>query len=310
MLILVNKTSNSGQGAVKWEKVEHYLKQQKISYDARCPGSADECVDIIRQEIKADQKLFIAAGGDGTANLVLNTLFNPETDAPYDGITYGAIGLGSSNDFHKPFEDFPDADGVPLRVNESAAKAVDVGMVTFTDINGKEGKQYFILNASIGFVAQGNAYFNSGKKILNWINSKSNDLAIAYTILVNLFTYKNFKATIQLDDKPASDHNVTAMGIIKKVQFAGDLKYDTPVTDDDGMFDVNLWENMGKIRLIRTISSVSEGKFTGLPNTRTWRAKKVGIIPEKPIPLEYDGEISYVTKADLSVLPKILNVCR
>jgi diacylglycerol kinase family enzyme len=310
MLILVNKNSNSGEGARKWATVEKKIKKMGLSYDANYPSSEQECIEVIKNDLTNGRKVFIAAGGDGTANLVLNTIIDKSKDRVYPGIAYGAIGLGSSNDFHKPFDEYPDIDGIPYRVDHENAKDIDVGKLLFTDINGKEHVRYFVLNSSIGFVAECNDYFNSGKKVLNWINSKSNDIAILYTTLVQLFKYKNIKLKLSIDDGQEEDIVVSNMSICKKVQFAGDFRYDTPVTEDDGMFDVCIWGDMNKLRLIKTIMALSEGKFTGLPGTQVYRAKKVKIISEKPISLETDGEISKILSAELSVLPKILKVCR
>lgn len=309
LLILVNKTSNSGEAAGRWERVKKGLDSRAISYNAVFPTGSDDCRAKVIEEIENGGTTIIPAGGDGTVNCALNAVMDPETDTPRGDIAFGGIALGSSNDFHKPFENYTNIDDITLRINHEKTTMTDVGKAEFTDTDGNTRTRYFILNSSIGFVAEGNALFHSGSKILNFINSKSNDLAIIYAILVNIVTFKRFKASIRLDDTEPQDFTVSAMGILKKVQFAGDMRYDTPVTADDGMFDVNLWENMGRIRLIKTLAALFDGRFTGLPNTRTWRAKEVYITPEKPVHLEFDGEIEKIVSAKLSVLPKILKVC-
>ncbi len=309
MLILVNKTSNSGKGAGRWDKVEKGLDSLGISYNAVYPKNADDCTSMVLHEIENGGKIIIPAGGDGTVNCALNAVMDPATDTPRGDIVFGGIALGSSNDFHKPFNNYMSIEDITLRIDQEKTTLTDVGKVEFIDTYGNKKIHYFILNSSIGFVAEGNALFHSGSKILNFINSRSNDLAIIYAILVNLVTFKRFKSSIALDDNAPEDFTVSAMGILKKVQFAGDMKYDTPVTADDGMFDVNLWENMGRMRLIKTMAALFDGRFTGLPKTRTWRAEKVTITPDKPVHLEFDGEIAKITTAKLSVLPKILKVC-
>ena len=102
MLILVNKGSNSGSGAGKWDIVEKKFQEIGLSYDARYPTSEQECLDVLNKELSGGQKNIIAAGGDGTVNLILNALIDEKTDKVDPGINFGAIGLGSSNDFHKP----------------------------------------------------------------------------------------------------------------------------------------------------------------------------------------------------------------
>ncbi|HNV48294.1 MAG TPA: hypothetical protein PKJ16_14710, partial [Spirochaetota bacterium] len=238
-----------------------------------------------------------------------NAIMDPSRDRPRASVIFGAIGLGSSNDYHKPMDQSPRIADVPAHIDDKNARLVDVGKAVMVDTAGKKIVRYFILNASIGFVAEGNAYFNTNKPVLAWFKRRNTDLAILYTIIVMLCTYKNIKASISLDGGIRKRYTITSLGILKKVQFSGDFVYDTPVTADDGMFDVNLWENMGRIGILGTLAALSKGKFTGRKKTRTWRAQSVEIAPDRPIHLELDGETTEIVSAELSVVHKAVKIC-
>jgi len=309
MLILVNASSSSGRAAERWEAVEKELANQKFKYTAVATQSEAHATQVVRDAIKKGEKFFVAAGGDGTVNGVLNAIMDPSRDRPRASVIFGAIGLGSSNDYHKPMDQSPRIADVPAHIDDKNARLVDVGKAVMVDTAGKKIVRYFILNASIGFVAEGNAYFNTNKPVLAWFKRRNTDLAILYTIIVMLCTYKNIKASISLDGGIRKRYTITSLGILKKVQFSGDFVYDTPVTADDGMFDVNLWENMGRIGILGTLAALSKGKFTGRKKTRTWRAQSVEIAPDRPIHLELDGETTEIVSAELSVVHKAVKIC-
>ena len=97
--------------------------------------------------------------------------------------------------------------------------------------------------------------------------------------------------------------------MLKSPHFAGGMRYDTGVHRDDGMFDVNVWEQMSRARLVSTVIGLYRGRFQGRPHTRALRGRVVELASESPMPLELDGEIFPVVSAELSVVPRALWVC-
>ena len=71
----------------------------------------------VRREIEDGTRLFIAAGGDGTVSALADELVWARGRIPLGEFTLGAVGLGSSNDFHKPFGRA--VGGVPVRIEPS-----------------------------------------------------------------------------------------------------------------------------------------------------------------------------------------------
>jgi diacylglycerol kinase family enzyme len=309
VLIIANATANAGRGAERWAAVERELRARRVVFEARLTASATEADEVVRSAIAAGERVIVAAGGDGTMNGVLNALMDPATDRPRGDVAFGAIGLGSSNDFHKPFAAERTIAGVPARVSSTEVRARDVGKAVSRLPGGGVRTRYFLLNASLGAVAQANAFFNAGDRVLRWLKPRSVEAAILYAALATIARGPRLRLALSLDGGPEETVTVSTMGILKSVHFAGGMRYDTKVTPDDGMFDVNLWERMGRVRLVRTMVSLYGGRFTGLPGARCLRARAVRIVPEPPVHLELDGEVSEVERAELSVLPGVLHVC-
>lgn len=302
MLILVNLGANGGKGAARWAAVEAELRARGVAFEARETESAADARRILAE---TKDPVVVAAGGDGTVNGTLNAILKlGRTD-----LTLGAIGLGSSNDFHKPFAEERTVAGVPVRIRSDRAEVVDVGRAVLHAPEGGTQVRHFVLNASLGFVAEGNAFFNTDDPTLLWFKRRNVEAAILYTAFRNLVTFRHIEAVIRLDDGPEMRAPLASLGILKKVHFAGGMKYDTPVAADDGMFDVNVWGRMNRADILRTMVSLYRGRFRGLPRTNVWRARRVTVVPEKPVHFETDGETTRIARAELEVLPKALRVC-
>jgi diacylglycerol kinase (ATP) len=309
MLVLLNPRSNGGAAAKRWPAVRSAM--QRLRPDAQFvePASAAEAQSAIAVGIAAGHDAIVVAGGDGTVNLALNVVMDPATDRPsVPRVALGAIGLGSSNDFHKPIVPERDLAGAPARVDVDGATAVDVGKATIQLPGGGQLVRYFLLNASMGMVADGNNAFNTGRGLVRWLKSRNVDLAIA------VCTAK-VVAALCVPHVAVGSHGwdydgpIANVGVLKSVYFAGGMRYDTAVVDDDGQFDVNIWRAAGRLAICRLVFGLYRGRFLSSPLAISHRCDSVDLRPRTPCPLELDGEIVVAQSARLNVLRTALKVC-
>lgn len=311
MLVVLNPESNAGTALRRWQPIEERLRATRADLVVELPGDADQAEKLVRTCLQADSapEVIVAAGGDGMVNLVLNALMDPATDRPRrSGIALGAIGLGSSNDFHKPMAGRTRIGEVPTRIDVDRAETVDVGKATMLLPDGRRVVRYFLLNASLGLVAAGNHSFNTATGLTAWLKSRNVEAAIIAAALTNIVTLQPLSVQIRGTDWIHATP-VTNVGVLKSVHFAGGMYYDTPVTRADGMFDVNIWESSGRLRILGLIANLYRGRFAGSPLATCYRDTAVELRPARPCPLELDGEITIVESARLEVLPRVLRVC-
>ena len=174
-----------------------------------------------RCRASAGHDAIIAAGGDGTVNLALNAIMDPATDRPRSPqVALGAIGLGSSNDFHKSGAPQGCLAGAPARVDVAGAAAVDVGKAT-VQLPGKgQLVRYFLLNASMGLVADGNHAFNTSGGLIAWLKLRNVDLAIA-ACAVHAVAALRLPHVAVTSDGWGYDGPIANIGVLKSVYFAG-----------------------------------------------------------------------------------------
>ncbi|HEY9720529.1 MAG TPA: diacylglycerol kinase family protein [Oscillatoriaceae cyanobacterium] len=308
MIVVVNANAHAGKGLARWRAVEPLVQARYPHRAVLCETEAQARTAVIAA-CASGEAVIAAAGGDGCVNLVLNAVMDPETDAPRHPIALGAIGLGSSNDFHKPRSTERDLGGIPVALSPTAGKRMDLGRADWIAPGGERGTSYFLLNSSMGATAAGNYDYNHPTGLLALFKGLNTDLAIQWATLRTIARFSNVSATIEVDGQPVATGPISNLGVIKRQHFAGGMRYDTPVTPDDGLFDVNLCAGMSRLEFIRAVMAIEKGRFTGLPKTHHWRASQVRLVPEAPAPLELDGEVRLIQEVTLRVVPRAIHVC-
>lgn len=310
MIVVVNASAHGGRGRAIYERLAPELAE-RWPHQAVFPEGEAAARQAVIDAALAGEAVIASASGDGGVHLLVNTLMDPATDAPRWPVAVGAIGLGSSNDFHKPRQAGNDVQGVPVALDPQRGERVDLGRVDFRTPDGAPHTEYFVLNSSFGAVAEGNARYNQPSVILSGLKRISVGAAIQWCTLETMAGFRNVPARVEVDGEALELTTISTLGVIKRVHFAGDLRYDTPVTPADGQFDVNLAHDMNRIEMIRAMLALSSGKFlaAGLPKTLHRRATRVHVVPAAPAALELDGEVRQVVEATFRVIPQALQLC-
>jgi diacylglycerol kinase (ATP) len=307
MIILLNPHAGGGTALEKWRRVSAILPpiREKAEFCFLDAHTAPD--EIVKSGVLRGDNHFLAAGGDGTVNTALNAIMHLP-DSLRDRVILGAIGLGSSNDFHKPGDAGHMVEGVPVRLDFQRPAWHDVGNVLIHH-NGHSSSHYFLINASAGITARGNALFNNPGPMLAWLKRTSTPMAILYAALRAISVHENLPCTIAIQGGDPVPVNLTNIGIVKNPHFSGSLHYEGPANVADGNFQIFLAEDMHLIERIGLLKALSSGRFGGLAKTRSWRAPAMTIASTRTFPLELDGEVYQTDRAEFKVLPQTLQVC-
>jgi diacylglycerol kinase family enzyme len=261
----------------------------------------------VRRAVQDGIRVFIAAGGDGTVNALGNALVEARDGHPLEAFIIGAVGLGSSNDYHKPYADR--VRGIPVKANPEKSRPRDVCRARYVAADGSQHQRHFIISASMGATAEANAFFNSGDRIQRWLKPRWTGGAILYSALATIATYRNIPARMVLDEEEF-ESDVTNLSVLKTPYLSGSFRFDTPVAKDDGYLSVNLCEGLSRLSTLGTLVDLARGKFIGRPGRRHWQARRLTVEPDRPAALELDGEVTVVRKVVFDVLEERIRECR
>lgn len=302
MVILLNAHCYGGKGFEKWNKIKDYI----LSADTIVLRSNIEALtDKLKTCIENGETKFVAAGGDGTLNFLMNNLIETATKNQLSKITIGAIGIGSSNDFHKPFSE--KISGIPVCMNFQNALCRDVCKISYDSNEGKVDK-YFIINASIGITAEANNYFNEPDLILNKLKQFSTKTAILFSAIKALFVYRNLDCEILVNGNKLNS-NITNLGITKNPHFSGDFCYDTVASYSSGEIDVHLAHDMNKVEVLGLMKALISNSFSKLRKTKSWKTNFLEVNSKNNFAVEFDGEIIITNKVEFRVLNNFIKVC-
>lgn len=301
--IIVNPHCHQGAGWKRWK----HIRSQVIEQLPDAKEIVTENTDALGLQLASifnsnEESCIVSAGGDGSIHLIANAILQHEQPLNH---ALGAIGLGSSNDFLKPFQTF--VKNVPVRINTNYRVAQDVGEVSYIDELGVKQKKYFIINASIGVTAEGNANFNNPGKTLKWLKKIHTDSAITYAALTSIFAYRNKPVTIRFNGKEMQ-MAVSNVNILKIPFVSGSLHYKQNILPDDGLLGLNICRDMKRTELIQTLMQLEKGKFIPGEKRLSTSTQKIQILSPDPIVFECDGETTESTNIEIIVKQQAINL--
>jgi diacylglycerol kinase (ATP) len=308
--VILNPLANAGNGRKRWKSLlESETAARAGLRDAPVfDGPPFNLQAWVSERLRQGARRFVAAGGDGTVHAVVNALMMAPERAGIEpeAIKLGAVGLGSSNDFQKPYlkEGREKAAGIACRLQFSQASTHDLGRATLDGV-----PRFFVINASIGVTAEANWQFNEARGGLGFLKRRWVDGAIVATALSAFAKYRNFDIKLAVGDEASREVSLTNLGVVKNVHFSGQMRYDLAQAPDDGLFGVHLCEGMSRLEMVKILSALSSGRFSGIPKTSSWQASRVEAASPYLFAVETDGEVTRARQAVFENLRRELRVC-
>ncbi len=307
--VVLNPRAAGGRAARVWEALAPAVAERTGPLAVVISGSPGGVAARIGEWAERGATRFLAAGGDGTVNLVVTALASLGPRFPLDSFRLGAVGLGSSNDFHKPIREESRIEGIPCRLDFDAAVPHDVCVIDYRDPRGSEQRRFWIINASIGTTAEANWFFNRPNAVMRRLKARRGGLAKAYATLHALLYFRGLACTLASDGDPASPARIRNLGIVKNPHFSGWLHFDSPYEPASGRFWVHRLDPVSPFRLVLTLLRLVRGRFQGQRATCSWPATRLVVEGKTPFAVEADGEVVLARSATFSVLGQRLGVC-
>jgi len=298
--IIVNPNAGNGKGKKDWERISGLFGKEEIPVQVKFTTKKGQAIDFTGDAIEKGFRQIISVGGDGTLNEVVNGIFSQDKVSPGQ-VTIGMIPVGTGNDWGRMF-------GIPL-VYEGAVKVIkerktmlhDVGIVSYYS-GSEQQKRYFLNIAGLGFEALVVKKTNRQKD-----KGKSNQALYFYNLVSSLLSYKITDAEILIDGKRNSAP-IFSINIGNGRYCGGGMRQTPDAMPDDGLLDVTVIREMGRLEVIRSLKLLYDGTILSHPKVDGYRCKNVKVTSESLIFIEADGESLGHTPAEFSIIPSGINV--
>jgi diacylglycerol kinase (ATP) len=300
--IFINYSANNHRAKYKWlqiqEKVVSLFPEKPIIVTYETPFDIKQSLIKVINENGVD--FFVSAGGDGSLNYLLNALISLK-GANSKAFCIGSIGLGSSNDFLKPYTNL--IDDIPIKLDYKRRTLSDIGKVTFIDDQDKIRSRLFLVNASIGLTAEANLLFNKGDRLIRFMKSRFLKASIFYTAVKALLKHKNQSIRLQ-DGNKSKSLIISNISLTKKPYISGGFHYAQSTSHNSGKLGFYCMGELNKLELIKTMRNLQYGKFPANSKQQTSFVSNLRIESDKPLPLETDGEIQLGYSFKFTVIRK------
>lgn len=282
--VIVNPAAGRGDVSKFVPQLRDFFARNRLDYDLAVTKSPGHAIELAR-EAGGGFDAVVAVGGDGTVNEVINGIMGT-------GAALGIIPAGTGNDVARTM-------GIPFSL-EKATAALKNPVAVPVDV-GEDLDGFFVCILGIGFPSDVMHHANTS-------NSRfRGPTAIKASIIQVVNKLQPYSVEVETDD---SSFTAKVMGIFilntrytgGGVQVAPDAVY------DDGLLDVAIMYEMGKLEFLNILPKSFKGKHVGHPKVQIIRTGKIRINTEQPLRKDFDGNIYGTTPVDAKVLPKGLNI--
>jgi len=298
--IILNPVAGNSNGIKVLPQINYLFTQHNISYDLVRTDRPGAGIELTRQAVKDGFGVIVAAGGDGTANEVVNGLMQ----CKLDGITVppmGVLCVGRGNDFAGSLGLPEDLEGGFKALMAGSRRTVDIGRVAGGDV--PQGR-YFCNCVGVGFDAITTIEVH---KLPRW----GGYLAFMAAVLKTVFLYNKAPlARIEFDGTVVTQRSLL-ISIMNGRRLGGGFIMAPDSLPDDGLFDLCIAEQMSSLEVIKMIPHFTRGDQATQSRIKTGRAAKISITAQDgPLPAQTDGEIISVdgTQLTIEVLPRQLEI--
>ena len=247
-----------------------------------------DCAALIRERLDRGQRLFVAAGGDGTINTVVQPLINSEA-------VFGVIPVGTYNHFAKDL-------GIPLPWKEALDVVVN-GTVKQVD-SARINDRFFLNNISMGLypelVAKREA---KGRDYPRW-------KARLFAAWSTLQHYPHIAATLE----SANHHEVVKTHVLMISNNCYDLSRmgieASRMGLEEGRLSVYWLPHMPRLVLMSFVAHYLAGRVHHAPGFRSFRTARIMMnSPRKQLDVGVDGEVmTFTTPLVITTVPQSLLV--
>lgn len=276
--VIVNPVAGNGQSARRWVQAEPVLRANGLDYEVVYTERPGDAVRLARRAAEMGAGLLVAVGGDGTLNEVANGIIEIEAAG---SVRLGVVPTGRGRDLCRTV-------GIPLNHLEAAKRltnggelAIDVGRMEYRR-NGAAAGRYFLNFAGLGFDVEVTKQANRQRR-------GGGTIPYLASVVSTLMTYRNPAVELVLDGVPRkmrANMIVVANGRF----FGGGMRIAPAASLDDGLFEVVVLGDVGKLELLANLPRIYNGSHVAHPKVSVWRAQDVEVRSAEAVGAQADGD--------------------
>ena len=301
-VFIVNPNAGKGSNIQKFvDEIKQTADRLNVDvqvYLTKAVGDAE--VFVRRYCIDFGPARFVACGGDGTLNEVVNGAYG------FDDVEIGVVPMGTGNDFRRNFKDCGEFTDIEAQIKGICEKCDVIRYSTQLENGKKVGCGVNMFN--IGFdcnVADLTARMKKKPFI-------SGSFAYFISIFGMLIKKKGANIAIELDGDVVHMGPLLLTSIANGCYCGGGIMSNPLAEIQDGLINVNIVNNVSRRRFIGLLPHYMKGDFLDLEDIDevvvSPKCRNVVVTPlEGTMKMSIDGEICQVGRTEFEVLHNAVN---
>lgn len=299
--VIVNPVSGLGRGARDWPHISSLLDKAGFDYTFNFSASKYEAIDLAESVIRMGYRKIVVVGGDGTIHEVLNGLYRQQ-DIPMNEVTVGVIPIGTGNDWVRHY-------GIPYDY-QAAIDVILGGCVFNQDIilaryqtSKGEGERVVANIAGIGLDAAVIRAVDAAER-----RGRKRKWTYLWCLLKTVLTHKVHPYRVEMDGSSMEFPELFSAAVGNNRFNGGGLEQLPLAISDDGLAEIMILNRLPLRTVPRSLKLLLGGRINDIPETVNYRCRKISFVSCDAHPVELDGELVGLTRADFEVVPQAFRV--
>ncbi len=294
-VFLVNPASGNGATGKRWPELAHRASLLGLNGETLLSDRPGHLIELAARAVDGGARLVVAVGGDGTLNEVVNGIAGRDVEL-------ATIPLGTGMDFVRTY-------GIPTKFDDAvrcaldgATRTIDAGRVSYRMWSGEAAERWF---ANVGSVGMSGAVAQRANGMSKVLGGK---LTFFYALTRVFLEWENTEVTVLLDDGEERRGLMHDVVVANGAWHGGGMKLAPAAVPDDGLFEVVLIGDIGKLDFLTTAPKIYKGRHVEHAKVEVVRSKRVEVDAAERLPIEVEGEQVGTTPAVFEVVPGALRV--
>jgi diacylglycerol kinase (ATP) len=279
--IIVNPISGRGNGARSIPDIRQFFENAGLEFNLITTERPGHALELAKEAVKQGYDVVVSAGGDGTANEILNGMIEANQENGHHACM-AVIPVGRGNDFSYGMGVPTDLSEVFECIRADQRRMVDIGRVygdAFPD------GRYFGNGIGIGFDAV--VGFEALK--LKFLTGFASYIVAALKTIFLYFNPPQLRLITPTDDRVGK---YLMISIMNGIRMGGGFYMAPGGNPADGSFDLCVVDAVSRVAMVPLIGKFTKGTQKGDPAVTFLRANRVDIhaVNGSGIPAHADGE--------------------
>ncbi len=300
---ILNPKAAGGKPARRWPRFEGPLRQALGAVETRYTEHPGHATDLAREALEQGAELVIGVGGDGTANEVVNGLFDGGSPLNRHA-RFGFVPIGTGGDLQRTLKLPTEPEEVAQALASGRTRSLDVIRMRLTGADGGAVERICVNLTSFGMGGDVSIYAKTC-----FLTNVSGKGAFLWATVATALRYGGKRVRLYFDDDAAPREVRVTNVALGNGKYHGGGMLPCPLAEmDDGLIDVTTIEYMPLLTLIRDLNMLYSGAVYEHAKTTRDQAKRLRAESDEEVRIEVDGEALGKLPLEAEILPGALRL--